>query len=230
MRGPGESEFRVADLTTETELWLPLKRVGKYSFYVAPVSGAFEGRSSKKVSINVESKYRALVVTNEYSGSNYLPESKNNRKAVSLLLKRLGQIRQKWIVNEAQNAEAGQILSAISDTFSGSGPDDVCLFYFGGIAVTASGSDTGALYGNSMNTKITTAQLANALNSACGGKVIVLLDASGSGAAIDNSARQPSSLRFLEAVSHAFSAGGKSAASKSGELIGKKPQPEHRRR
>lgn len=217
-----DSSFREVALVKGTKATLYPSHIGKNSYYVVPTCGAFDGLESKVVVTWAESHYRALLVGNSYSGASNdaLPGSLNDVKALSGALRGL---TQGWIVNAIQDASANQILSAISSTFSGSTSEDICLFYYSGHGVTANGYYSGALVGNGTpKTYVTPAQLADALNAACGGKVIVLLSSCGSGAMIDGSKGAESPQNFLQAIDRAFSARNRSVTNRYGELIGDK--------
>ena len=130
-----------------------------------------------------------------------------------------------------ENARKSTILSAIKTTFAGADSNDVSLFYYTGHGVT----DEDSLYSGTLYLPQTTGGYSNHLNmtelakalKAVPGKVIVMLDACGSGAAItaavgasqgltDNTGFDPEA--FNDSVIGAFSETG-SAVPKYGELI-----------
>ncbi len=224
VQAPGEDGFEALDVTTKVKYtYKPASGNGTYKYYVVgtDASGEYEGMASKKVSVKVKgltsnTVYRALIVANSYAGTgSMLNGTAHDAVAVEGALKTL---TQGWKVNVQRNVTGSEILSAIDSTFSGSDGDDVCLFYYSGHGVTSSGTYSGALCGNDLNSYVTTSQLASALNSACGGKVIVMLDSCGSGAGIDDrDAGDPKV--FTQAVINAFATLDKLQTPKYGELM-----------
>ena len=213
-------------VTTVKENKVKLKAAfgdGTYKFFVAGADGSFRGAKSDNVSVKVNApkekiKYRALLVNNTYVGSgiNTLLGTPNNAKAMAGALKGMSQ---DWKVKRIQNVEAKDILAAIQSTFEGTDANDVCLFYYSGHGSTSYDENSGALVGHSGKTFVKMEDLANALDAACQGKVIVLMDSCGGGAGID---KGMGASDLCRTAVDAFSARDKEVIDKNGELCGSK--------
>ena len=222
-RRPGSTDFTQVGTTTGKKLRVTAGYGdGLYKYYVVGAVGNFKGMKSSYASANVTGSaassvtYRALIVANTYTGSNTLNGTANDAVAMNGALKGMSQ---PWNVTVKRNVDASDILSAISSTFAGSDADDICLFYYSGHGVTSSGSASGALCGN-YSGYVYMSELASALDAACGGKVIVLLDSCGSGAGINKGEFSASAM--TQAAIDAFSKKNRTLTDKYGELCGSK--------
>ena len=140
---------------------------------------------SSAVTLTVR-RYVALLIGN---GSGYTYQSTLSGPAtdVAVMKTALKNLSPAYEVTVKENLTAEQMVSAIKSTFAGTTANDVCLFYYSGHGDNRESSTAGALLGitsNGSNDMLTPSTLASTLKTACGGKVIVLLDSCGSGAAI----------------------------------------------
>lgn len=164
--------------------------------------------------------YRALVIGQE----NYetpLNGPVNDMAAVSNMLSGLKAMD--WQVWQQADATREEIVSLIGQAFGQAGEEDVSLFYYSGHGVTESGDHYAGALMTVDHSVIPMQDLAELL-SAVPGRVIVLLDSCGSGAAISAQSAGESSFdpaAFNAQVVSAFSryAGGRD---RSGELAGEK--------
>ena len=176
--------------------------------------------------------YRAVLIGEE-SYTETLNGPGNDIERMKELLR--GMSEMEWIVYSQKDATKNEISSLVSLTLSEAGPNDVSLFYYSGHGITNSTQ----YYSGALLTVdyeyIPTQELA-AMLSAVPGRVIVLLDSCGSGAAIsdgtmsmllDQAAQQaemPEELepfspeQFNSGVVEAFSAAGTGLQTRSGEL------------
>lgn len=142
-----------------------------------------------------ETKYYAVLVGNaNYQYINALRGPKNDVQAMEAMLKGTNQ---NWSIMVLNDATADQMRSAISSTFGQTTANDVCLFYYSGHGVDVGSEEyMGALCGINVSSAnddyLTGGSLANALDQATAGKVIVLLDSCGSGATVYPAARSNS--------------------------------------
>ncbi len=178
---------------------------------------------------SASTKYYALLVGNSaYTYQNPLNGPKYDIAVLSAALKGL---KQNWVVTKKGNLTSKQILASITSAFSKATSNDICLFYYSGHGDDSYGSSGGSLagiecdyYGNGL---VSPGALARRLKEACPGKVIVLLDACGSGSYIYNNAGEKvevsgSPKNFNDAIINAFSYRDEEVVSNTGELIGKK--------
>ncbi len=174
--------------------------------------------AAKSITTYAAAKYRALLI----GESNYSSTSASNLSGpandITVMQRMLQNMKKPYSVSKRSNQTKSQILSAITSTFKGATSNDVSLFYYSGHGVTSSGTYSGALYAVDGNT-ITTAELAAALKKVPG-KVIVLLDSCGSGAAVtkDGSVMTMDADVFASSVYNAFAAADTTINAKSGEL------------
>lgn len=115
-------------------------------------------------------------------------------------------LSQNWQVTMKDNQTCDNMISLIQSVFSGTTEDDVCLFYYSGHGAT---NETSALVGVDL-IGLTAQTLANTLNAACGGKVIVILDSCGSGGTVYSKDGKSRSLnadpsKFVSDMTSAFS-------------------------
>ena len=168
---------------------------------------------SNAVSVSfVQTRYVALLVGNG-TGYVHLNSLQGPSKDVAALSTALKNLSPAFEVTVIQNKMADQIVSAINSTFSGTTSNDVCLFYYSGHGDNGYDSTAGSLCGincdpDTNSDMLKPSRLASALNSACGGKVIVLLDSCGSGASIysrnGTAAVRPKLSNFTSAAVGAF--------------------------
>lgn len=167
------------------------------------------------VSVHKKVKYRALLL-GEVGYSTQLRGPDNDVSAMTAMLLGLGMGYQ---VTSQIDATKAEIIELISYAFGNQGPDDVSLFYYSGHGVTNSSTYySGALMTVDVD-YITTDELAEMLN-AIPGKVIVILDSCGSGAAVTEKRANSGSFdpkQFNAGVINAFQSVVK-WQSKSGEL------------
>ncbi len=132
--------------------------------------------------------YYALIIGNsDYTEITKLPSVKRDVRAIKGALSSMSQ---HWKVTVKQNLTSGQIASAISSAFKGATDNDICLFIYSGHGMEDMDFEPGALMGitysgDSQETDLLSARrLRSLLDKACPGKVIVMLEACGSGAVI----------------------------------------------
>ena len=135
---------------------------------------------SAAAKLTVPQYYAILVGEENYSGSNYLPGTLNDMKAMAGML---GGLRSKYKIKKLPDATKDQILNAIASYANSGKSYDVLYFCYSGHGTSNyMGAYQGALY--TVDSKyIRTDELEAAL-SAFPGKVVVLLDSCFSGAAI----------------------------------------------
>ena len=180
-------------------------------------------------------RYFALIVGNGTGyASSQLYGPANDARAMKGMLGTM--TSQNWNITLKENQTAAGIRCAISSAFSGATANDVCLFFYSGHGYSGESSDEyqGALAGVDEQ-PVTGYQLANALNNATPGKVIVLLDSCGSGGLIyGNGETQPDlkeeARKFVNSMIDAFdyynNLNRKQAgiSANTGELLGNKFQ------
>ncbi len=121
-----------------------------------------------------KAKYRAVCVgENAYTDANPLNGCVNDANSMAGMLTGL---KNKFTVNKFENAQSGQIISAIRNKFKDAVDSDVSLFSFSG-----HGNSSGIYAVDGVT--ITFSQLASELNK-IKGRVIIILDCCQSGAAI----------------------------------------------
>ena len=133
-------------------------------------------------------KYYALLIANsDYTSITRLPSTKNDQKAMKTALAGMNQA---WKITTGKNLTGDQIASAVTSAFEGATANDICLFYYSGHGCEDMDFFPGALMGINYNGDeensdlLSVRRLKNALDRACPGKVIVMLEACGSGAVI----------------------------------------------
>lgn len=180
------------------------------------------GNWSESASVKTlgSSKYRAVLIGEENYESGILEGPINDINAMKKVLNAMPSME--WDVCAQADAEKNEIIALIDLCFDGATEDDVSLFYYSGHGVMNSGEYySGALVTYNYE-YIPLSELAEMLSSVPG-KVIVILDSCGSGAAIasenaDNSMRMVGTEAFNEAVISAFSAYNKTLVSRIGEF------------
>ena len=131
--------------------------------------------------------YALLIANSDYTAITRLPSTKNDQKAMKTALAGMSQ---KWKITARKNLTGDQIASAIATAFEGATANDICLFYYSGHGCEDMDYYPGALMGITYNGDaeesdlLSVQRLKNALDRACPGKVIVMLEACGSGAVI----------------------------------------------
>lgn len=138
--------------------------------------------------------YRALLIGEVTFPSSYGGNAYRNRGDINSMAQTLsrftGDNGEKYKITKKTDLTANGILSAIGTAFSGAGPNDVSLFMISSHGDTSmSGSSAGEISCYNGNSYLTISRLSRAL-SEVPGKVIVLIQTCGSGAAIaSNGAR-----------------------------------------
>ena len=165
-------------------------------------------------------KYRAVLIGEENYESGILEGPINDINAMKKVLNAMPSME--WDVCAQADAEKNEIIALIDLCFDGATEDDVSLFYYSGHGVMNSGEYYSGALVTYNSEYIPLSELAEMLSSVPG-KVIVILDSCGSGAAIasenaDNSMRMVGTEAFNEAVISAFSAYNKTLVSRIGEF------------
>ncbi len=225
LRAKGNGSF--TDIKTVSSSTFSFKNTGlaqgtqyRYSIRVSYlISGKYylgTRSSAKSITTYAPAKYRALLIgESDYSNAYGAGNLNGPVYDVDVMQKVLGGMKTKYSVVKKKNATRSQIMNAISSTYKGAKSNDVSLFYYSGHGDNGYSSRTGALYPVDGN-DISPAELANALKKVPG-KVIVIIDACGSGAMVKDSSNNTSSKAFTDAIYNAFAAADASTA-KSGEL------------
>ena len=185
-RKPGETTWNnvQSNGTSATYTLITEARHRGYSIRCRVTNSAGSTYSSA-VTLTVR-RYVALLIGN---GSGYTYQSTLSGPAadVAVMKTALKNLSPAYEVTVKENLTADQMVSAIKSTFAGTTANDVCLFYYSGHGDNRESSTAGALLGitsDGWGDMLTPSTLASTLKTACGGKVIVLLDSCGSGAAI----------------------------------------------
>lgn len=148
-------------------------------------NSSFNGSWSEAVSVEVPAAaaYRALLIGEE-AYTETLKGPANDVEAVSNTLSGLTPMN--WTINSQVNATKHEVVSFVNLAFKDATENDVSLFFYSGHGVT----DSGTQYSGALMTVdydyILLSDLAEML-SAVPGKVIVILDSCGSGAAVYSS-------------------------------------------
>ena len=129
-----------------------------------------------------DGNHYALLIGNSTGYPDTVNQLKGPYYDVRAMKGMLQGLNQNWQVTMKENQTAQGMKSAIASAFSGATANDVCLFYYSGHGCT---DDTSALVGVDYS-PLSGQQLAYALNNACPGKVIVILDSCGSGGMVYN--------------------------------------------
>ncbi|MBR2572081.1 MAG: Ig-like domain-containing protein [Clostridia bacterium] len=160
------------------------KASGQATITVTTVDGHKTASCTVTVSNPVE--YRALLIGEEsFSWESSL--CTRNRSDVTLMERMLNTVRgtngKKFSITKKYDLNRSGVLSAIKNTFASADNNDISLFFIASHGnATSSGSSAGAL-SMSPSGDLTIRDLTNALN-AVPGKVIVILESCGSGAAV----------------------------------------------
>ena len=176
--------------------WFTDKNVKSYSTYryyirihYSVAGNLFPGHMSKVASIYTgqvvrpASKYHAVLAGEvNYTGANSLPHCEYDMLGMQKMLKSL---KGNWGVWYKKNATRTQIFDMITQASRGMTSTDVLLFFYSGHGYTSSGSMSGAL-ALANGGSIRMSELASALKK-FPGKVIVIMDSCGSGAALNKS-------------------------------------------
>lgn len=174
--------------------------------------------ASVELTLVVRTKYRALLI-GEKNFTNPNEVCARNEGDVKLMKSMLGSVHGPTgesyeTIAAKYDLTASGVQSAIQSTFSGAGEEDVSLFF---IAThgdsTSSGSEAGQLV-MADGKKLTLSTLAGWL-AKVNGKVIVVVEACGSGAAVKESASQNSIARKAASANAASSADAGAAWAKS---------------
>lgn len=172
--------------------------------------------SAKQITTSSSTKYRALLIGESDYSNAYASNLDGPVNDIVVMQKMLQGMKKPYAVTKKANQSKAQVMSAITSTFKGATSNDVSLFYYSGHGVTEDGYYSGALY-TVDDDMITPRELATALKKVPG-KVIVILDSCGSGAAVikNGKAKAMDTKRFANSVYSAFAAADSSI--KSGEL------------
>lgn len=156
--------------------------------------------------------YYALLVNNcNYVHITRLPSTKHDAKAMK---NALAGLNQGWKITGKSDLTGSQIAAAIPKAFEGATASDICLFYYSGHGNEDMDYNPGALMGiryngdSATDDLLTAEKLRDQLIRSCPGKVIVILEACGSGAVIydgDPLSWAQSSGSFSRAAVRAFS-------------------------
>ena len=204
------------------------KKAGTVTITAAALDGS-EKSASIRVTVQARTNCFALIIGNEkYTAIDPLTSVPNNVRAMQTAL---GGLSQSWQITTKRDLMAKQIPGAIQEAFKGATADDLCLFYYCGHGCNDTDWEPGSLQGvtydgddagEAGNDYLPAARLASALDRACPGRVIVILDSCGSGSYIYNG--EPLSWElpaFNTAILRAFSSGA-AAYSGTGDLLGEK--------
>ena len=177
-----------------------VKANSTYRYYIRihyNVAGnLFQGHASEVASINTGSnssssststsstKYRCVLVGEvNYRSASSLPHCEYDMLGMA---KMLGSLKNNWSGKYCKDATKSDIMNMITNVSSGMNSNDVFLFFYSGHGYTSSGSMSGAL-ALANGGSVSMSELAAALKKVPG-KVIVILDSCGSGAAINKAA------------------------------------------
>lgn len=131
--------------------------------------------------------YALLIGNSDYTYIQDLPSVKRDLKAMK---NALAGMSQGWKITAKKNLTGNQIASAIDSAFKGATENDICLFYYSGHGMEDMDFHPGALMGINYDGDLADSDLFEAqrlrydLDRACPGRVIVILEACGSGAVI----------------------------------------------
>ncbi|MBQ1491236.1 MAG: caspase family protein, partial [Blautia sp.] len=132
--------------------------------------------------------YRALLVGESKYDNIFDPRKTQNLRGPSNDVKYMKKLLSEMnysLVNVIENVGKMQVLSSIASTFDGADENDVSLFFYSGHGSTDRGSESGSLVLRKGSYEyLTMEELALSL-VAIPGKVIVILDSCGSGAALN---------------------------------------------
>ena len=176
-----------------------------YTYAVTAYGASKSARSKDKTGVHTLSSspdagrtYRALLIGQcAYEPAFYNPSNINGDQSSNLYapyydaraMRSMLSVMHYSRTTLLDNATRSQILSAISTAFSGATSNDVSLFYYSGHGSTSYNSTySGALVtpgSNGVDEYLTLRELADALNK-IPGRVVVILDSCGSGAAVQN--------------------------------------------
>lgn len=154
----------------------------RYRAHYAVGTNRFFGAWSEPVEISVPNApvYRALLI-GEYNYAEKLNGTDNDLQAMGNML--AGLTAMGWETTSRLDASKAEIVHLMDTAFDGAGEDDVSLFYYSGHGVVGSGDYYSGALVTVDNAYLPLEQLAELL-SAVPGKVVVILDSCGSGAAI----------------------------------------------
>ena len=218
------SRYTVTAATSYTDKNVTNGTFYYYRLWCLDSSGKTMGSMSatRGITANIpKTTYRALLVGETYEGNtaniNPLPGIDLDVNNMSATLR--GMSKMSWSITSRMDPTRAQIRSMISTAASQADSDDVTLFYYSGHGYV----ESGAYYAGALLTyddyAITMSDLASWL-SAIPGKVVVLLDSCGSGAAIRTSAGKEvvafDPVAFNASVINAFAAA--DTAAKAGDL------------
>lgn len=182
----GEEKTWITDSTTYNDISVKANETYIYSCRIeyAPNGISFWGKWLPEIQIKTPStpKYRAVLIGEE----NYMEVLNGPQNDVNALNNTLiGFDKMHWETNCKVNASKKDILSLIASSFAGATENDISMFYYSGHGVTGSGEYySGALM--TVDYEYITIQDLAELLSNIPGKVVVILDSCGSGAAISN--------------------------------------------
>lgn len=179
-----EKSWLVANQTNYLDFEVTGNETYFYQYRIQYRAGNYEfwGKwlDEKTVTTPDEPEYRALLIGEE----NYMQILNgpiNDIEAMDNVLK--GFDKMNWNVYKQADSTKSEILSLIDIAFSGADEDDISLFYYSGHGITGSGK----YYSGALMTVdyeyITLKEFAEALSNVPG-KIIVILDSCGSGAAV----------------------------------------------
>ena len=167
----------------------------------------FNGKKATcKVSVTVT--YRALLIGQENFSDDYCPRNRGDVKLMTNMLNSVkGLYGGSFTITKKYDQSRSQVLSAISSAFAGATADDVSLFFIASHGVSNEyGYYAGAL-AMCPEGILPLPELAEALK-AVPGKVIVLIESCGSGAAVYGNGKSASAesaaVAFDQAVVNAF--------------------------
>ena len=222
--------WTVSDNTSYSDTEVEADTAYSYQYRVRYSAGDYNfwGNWISAVSVTTPKApiYRALLIGEENYGE-VLPGPINDIDRVGRMLRGFDQMD--WKIYSQADAVRDEIISLIGLAFMDAKETDISLFYYSGHGVTGSG----AYYSGALQTVdyqyITIQDLAELLSDVPG-KVVVILDSCGSGAAISSSKKTFGSAKdkdfdpqtFNSSVIDIFSSYSSKQAEKSGELAADK--------
>ena len=198
------ADYADADVKEDTEHFY------RYRVWYETPLGSFYGNWSEVLAVTYMATphYRALLIGEE-NYTNVLHGPENDVNAMEKLLG--GMEGMAWDIYAQTDATGAEIISLVELAFSGATEDDVSLFYYSGHGITGAGDHYSGALVTVEEEYFTLTDLADLL-SGVPGKVVVILDSCGSGAAISEQAMSDAAEaetfmpeRFNQSVVDAFS-------------------------
>lgn len=205
----------------------------KYEFSVKPICSSgkttINGNVSEAVKVMIPggARYRALLIGEEHYDTR-LNGPLNDMMAVKNVLSGLDSME--WEIYEHADASRDEIISLMDRAFEDAEEKDVSLFYYSGHGVTGAGDENSGALVTVDQSYIRMDELAELLAN-IPGKVVVVLDSCGSGAAIATNSDAVSvysgepefdPITFNEEIIQIFSQNDETKFARSGDLAREK--------